>query len=397
MRKIKTRKAGFDLSLLGIIIVLCFLGVVLVYDSSVVRAAGVFGGKYYFLIFQSVWVSIGLAIFYFTSNFDYGLWENLSGKLLFLSVLFLILTIFTRFMPPSVRGYFEFFVPNVNGSHRWIYLNYKPLPPLPLIGRLGFQPSELAKISLVIYLPFILRAKKKEFSSLKSLFLVFAISFLILLQPDFGTSLIIALTGIAVYMASGAPLKTIFFLASGVALLGLFFILNSSYRRARLVSYLNLNPSSKENLSTKYQINQVLIALGSGGFFGLGLGQSRQKYDYIPEVNTDSIFSVWGEETGFLGSLFLISLLAALVYRGFFIASVAAHAEGMLMAVGITSFVGLQTLINLLGMTHLLPLTGVPLPLLSYGGSSLLVVMASLGILLNVSRDRKQTSKIHER
>jgi len=165
--------------------------------------------------------------------------------------------------------------------------------------------------------------------------------------------------------------------------------MTSPYRRERLASYLNLSPTREESLSSKYQINQVLIALGSGGLWGLGLGQSRQKYDYIPEVNTDSIFSVWGEETGFVGAVFLVLVYAALVYKGLRIAATASSLRGSLLATGVTSFIGLQTIINLAGMTHLLPLTGVPLPMISYGGSSLLAGMFSLGILLNVSKYRK--------
>lgn len=385
------------MGLLVVILVLSFLGVILVYDASVVRAAGVFGGKYYFLIFQSVWVSLGLIILFFTSRFDLGFLEVLSTKLLVLSLVLLSLTIITRFLPSGPRAFFEIFIPNINASHRWIYLNYKPLPALPLVGRLGFQPSELAKIGLVLFLSFALAGKKRGPLALKSLLMVGLASFLILLQPDFGTAFIVSFTGIAVYLASGAPLKRIIFLLLVAGALGVFFVLTSNYRRERFLSYLNLRPSRQETLSSKYQINQVLIALGSGGFFGLGLGQSRQKYDYIPEVNTDSIFSVWGEETGWVGSLFLILLFCLLVYKGFLIATRASQLEGALLAVGVTSFIGLQAVINLAGMTHLLPLTGVPLPLLSYGGSSLLAVMFSLGILLNVSRDRNGRSEMYGR
>lgn len=375
--------------MLAVILIISFLGVILVYDASVVHASTIFGGKYYFLIFQLAWVLLGLFLLWFSSRFDYSYLESISGKLLVFSLVLLSLTVLTRFLPIGLRDIFELFIPSINGSHRWIYLNYKILPAIPLVGRLGFQPSELAKLSLVLYLSFNLSAKKKYFSGLRSILVVALVGFLILLQPDFGTALIAVLTGIAVYLASGAPIKNIIFLLIVVSCLGVFFILSSSYRRERLTSYLNFSPNLQESLSSKYQINQVLIALGSGGFFGLGLGQSRQKYDYIPEVNTDSIFSVWGEETGFVGSVILLLLLAALIYRGFMVAALAAHPEGALLAVGITSFIGLQAIINLAGMTHLLPLTGVPLPLLSYGGSSLLAVMFSLGILLSVSRDRK--------
>jgi cell division protein FtsW len=383
------KKGQPDIWVLLIVSLLAFLGVILVYDASVVRASSVFGGKYYFLIFQLIWVILGLIVLFVVSNIEYERFVNLSGKLLVLSLVLLSLTVVTRFLPVSVRGLAEVFIPNINASHRWIYLNYKPLPPIPVVGRLGFQPSELAKISLVLYLVSVLASKKRDLVSLHCVFIIGIVGFLILLQPDFGTASILVLTGLAVYLASGSPIKNVLALLVLALLLGIFFVMTSPYRRERLASYLNLSPTREESLSSKYQINQVLIALGSGGLWGLGLGQSRQKYDYIPEVNTDSIFSVWGEETGFVGAVFLVLVYAALVYKGLRIAATASSLRGSLLATGVTSFIGLQTIINLAGMTHLLPLTGVPLPMISYGGSSLLAGMFSLGILLNVSKYRK--------
>lgn len=384
------RRSNLDLGLLIIILSLTFMGVLLVYDASVVRASTVFGGKYYFLIFQSLWAVLGVIVLFTVSNIDYTYLLALSRKLLIVSMFLLSLTVLTRFLPGTLRSFAEVFIPNINASHRWIYLNYKPLPPLPLVGRLGFQPSELAKISVILYLVFLLGSKKKNFTSVRSLVAIAVMGFLTLLQPDFGTALIIVLSGVTVYLSSGAPLKNVFLLMLGVVSLSIFFIFTSPYRRDRFVSYINLNPTSEVNLASKYQINQILIALGSGGFWGLGLGQSRQKYDYIPEVNTDSIFSVWGEETGFVGAAFLVLLFASLIYKGLRLSATAGNLQGSLLASGITSFIGLQSLINLGGMTHLIPLTGVPLPLVSYGGSSLLAGMFSLGVLLNISRFRKE-------
>jgi len=385
-----TKKARMDFGLFFIIILLAFLGVLLVYDASVVRASSVFGGKYYFLIFQSIWAGLGLIMLLVVSNVDFERLVLLSRKLLIISIILLSLTVLTRFMPGGLKNFAEVFIPNINASHRWIYLNYKPLPTLPVVGRLGFQPSELAKISLVLYLVLVLTSKKRELASLQTVFVIALVGFLILMQPDFGSALIVVLSGLVIYLASGSPLKNVLALVAAVAVLGVFFILTSPYRRERLLSYLNVTPTQEVSLSSKYQINQVLIALGSGGFWGLGLGQSRQKYDYIPEVNTDSIFSVWGEETGFVGAAILVLLFASLTYKGLWVAATAGSREGSLLAVGITSFIGLQAIINLAGMTHLLPLTGVPLPLISYGGSSLLAGMFSLGILLNVSKCRKE-------
>lgn len=384
------KKGRFDFGLFFVVLLLAFLGVILVYDASVVRASSVFGGKYYFLIFQALWVCLGLFVLLLVSNIDFERLVLLSRKLLIISIILLLLTLITRFLPGGLKSLAEVFIPNINASHRWIYFNYKPLPPLPIVGRLGFQPSELAKISLVLYLVSVLASKKRDRASQHSILTIALVGFLILMQPDFGTALIVVLSGLTIYLASGAPLKNVLVLLLAVFFLGVFFIITSPYRRERLASYINLAPTQEVSLSSKYQINQVLIALGSGGFLGLGLGQSRQKYDYIPEVNTDSIFSVWGEETGFIGAAVLVLLFASLIYKGLCIAVAAGNLQGSLLATGITSFIGLQTLINLAGMTHLLPLTGVPLPLISYGGSSLLAGMFSLGILLNVSKSKKE-------
>lgn len=373
-----------DWGLLAVVLSLVFLGVVLVFDASVVRANDAFGGKYYFLILQSAWAFGGIIVLYFLMNFNYQRILEFSPKLILLSLIFLTVTALPRFLPGGMRATIELFVPLINGSHRWIMINPSPLPSLPLVGRQGFQPSELAKISLVLYLAYLLKAKRSNTETFKALLAVVFLSGLILWQPDFGTALIVSLTGLSVYFLSGPPVRNFIFLIAILFVLSLIFVLGSSYRRQRLFSY--IQPSSEQNLSSRYQINQVLIALGSGGFWGLGLGQSRQKYDYVPEVNTDSIFSILGEELGLVGVTSLLLLFFFLFYKGFVIASVSESLSGSLLASGIVSFLALQTLINLAGMVHLLPLTGVPLPLISYGGSSLVSNMAALGILLNISR-----------
>lgn len=377
-----------DWPLLATILIVLILGVILVYDASVVRASNVFGGKYYFLILQLLWAVPGLLVLWAAVSLDYKILIWLSKRLLLLSLFLLILTALPRFLPGAVRPWVEVFVPKINNAHRWIYLNRPPLPALPLVGRLGFQPSELAKIGLVLYLSYLLSRKGRALNFLKVVLVLSVSGGLTLLQPDFGTALIISLTGLIIYFASGAALKNIFLLFGVFLLLASFFILSSPYRRERLFSY--LKPSPTAELSSRYQINQILIALGSGGLGGLGIGQSRQKYDYIPEVNTDSIFAILGEETGFWGTSFLLVLFFYLFYRTFVVSQMIEDQFGSLLAAGVGTYLGLQTLVNLGGMTHLLPLTGVPLPLVSYGGSSLLVNMFSLGLVLNVSRLKRE-------
>lgn len=387
---VKTRKLSRpDARLFFTILTILFLGVVIVYDASVVRAENIFGGKYYFLILQSIWAFFGLLFLWLALNLNYSFLLWLARKLIFVSLFFLILTALPRFLPGGIGAAVEIFVPKVKSSHRWIYLNYKPLPPLPLFGRVGFQPSELAKISLVLYLAGLISNKNKKSVFLKLILATGVLSGLVLLQPDFGTALIISLIGLTIFLASGVSLKKAALVFLPFIFLSFFFVWSSPYRRERFLSYLS-RPSQAEGLSTRYQINQVLISLGSGGIWGVGLGQSRQKYDYVPEVNTDSVFAIVGEETGLVGTTFLLLVFCFLIYRSLSISVEIDDRFGFLTAVGICSFLGLQTLINLSGMTHLLPLTGVPLPLVSYGGSSLLSNMFSLGILLNVSRLRKE-------
>ncbi len=381
---IKRKLGPPDWPLFFTIVIILVLGVVLVYDASVVRASNVFGGKYYFLILQVLWAAVGLWVMGLTVRLDGKILLWLSKRVLILSLFFLMLTALPRFLPGAVRPWLEVFVPTINNSHRWIYLNRAPLPALPLVGRIGFQPSELSKIGLVLYLAYLLSGKGQALNLFKVVFVLSVTAGLILLQPDFGTALIVSLTGLIMYFVGGAPLERIIVLVGLFFVLASFCILSSSYRRERLLSY--LKPSQENELSSRYQINQILIALGSGGFSGLGLGQSRQKYDYIPEVNTDSIFAILGEETGFLGTSFLILVFLYSFYRTFVVAQKVDDKFGSLVAVGVGSYLGLQAFINLGGMTHLLPLTGVPLPLVSYGGSSLLVNLFSLGLVLNVSR-----------
>lgn len=380
-------KRSWDYLLLLTILLVLFLGVVFVYDASVVRADNIFGGKYHFLILQGIWSLIGLTILWLAARTEYRLWFSLSKPILVLSCSLLILTIAARYSPAFLKPVVEIFAPEIKGSHRWLFLNYKTLPGLPLVGRLGFQPSESAKFALVTYLALLL-SKGRRFlaDEIRALLAIGFMGFLILLQPDFGSALIVVLTGLAIYFASGVGALRVFLLLVLTGILAFVLIFVSPYRRERLLTYLNLAPTRQEDLGKKYQINQVLIALGSGGLTGRGLGQSRQKYDYIPEVNTDAILGVVGEELGLLGTTLLLSLFLFIIIRGLAIALAAEKGAGLLLAVGLTVSFGVQSFLNFGGMIRLLPLTGVPLPLISYGGSSLIMTLLSLGVLLSVAK-----------
>lgn len=356
----------------------------MVYDASVVYAHGVFGGKYHFLLLQVLWVSLGAAAAFFVYRLGYRRICYLGVPLLLLSLGLLFLLAWPNipllkhllFIP---RELYDRFVPEIYGARRWLLFPSK----------LGFQPSELAKFSSILY--FSSWLAKKERPTLLFLLLLGLLTGLVLLEPDFGTAAVLSAIIFSIYFISGAGILKLIPLGVVLGVCGVLFIVISPYRMQRLQTY--LNPTAADPLAGGYHIQQILIALGSGGPLGLGFGQSRQKYEYLPEVTTDSIFAVIGEELGFVGAVVVILAFAFLVFRGFRITSAAADDLGKLVAVGVTSWLGVQVLVNLAAMTALIPLTGVPLPLISYGGSSTVFVMMAIGLLLSVSRYTARGSK----
>ncbi len=364
---------GDRLLLIGLILLLTF-GVVMVYDVSAVYAQDLFGGKYYFLFLQAVWVLIGVATFLLISSIDY---QKLKPFIPILFIFSLMSLVFVLIPTP--------FAPIIYGARRWILLNPQPFPLIPLLGRFSFQPSEFLKLSLTLYLALFL-AKRSEKNFFQFIIIMIVMVGLVMKEPDFGTAILVSGIALIMFFASGANL---FYFVLGLPALALFLltlIFTSSYRRERLMTY--LSPENSNLQGAGYHINQILIALGSGGLTGIGLAQSRQKY-YIPEVATDSIIAVIGEEVGFIGLVLVIALFLLIINRCFAIAKKAPDPFGRLLAVGISSWFALQCFINLASMVHLIPLTGVPLPLLSYGGSSMLFGLAGLGIIFNISKSCK--------
>ncbi len=257
------------------------------------------------------------------------------------------------------------------GAHRWLR-----------IGFITIQPAEIIKLTGVIYLATVFEKKSQflPFVLLTTLVTVITAVF----QRDLGTTIVYVAISAIVYFIAGAPLKY-FALMIPVAAAGfLTLVITSSYRVKRVLAF--LDPFS-DNQGFTYHISQVLIALGSGGFFGLGLSNSRQKFEYIPEVSTDSIFAIVGEELGFLGAIFLIMLFVMLIFKGLKIAERSNDNFGRILAVGLVSWIGIQVIINLSSMVALMPLTGVPLPFISYGGSALVANLTAVGILLNISKN----------
>lgn len=336
----------------------------MIYDASSYVAFRDFGDKYHYVKDQIIWIILGFTAMTFFSFFDYHKLYKFALPILVGSILLLLLL----FIPGLGL--------NVLGATRWIDL-----------GFFVIQPTEFVKLALAIYFAAWFSAKEKG-RFIPFILLLGFILFLVMLQPDMDTAMILLGMSMIIYFLSGGSIRNILFLVPPVIVGALALIIIEPYRAARLMTF--LNPEYGGILGTSYHLRQILIALGSGGLFGVGFGNSLQKYAYLPESTTDSIFAIIAEEIGFIGVLILLSVFLFVIYRGFYIALRAKDQFGKLLAGGITSIIALQMIVNLASQTALLPLSGVPLPFLSYGGSGLIMTLVSVGILLNISR---QSSK----
>lgn len=348
-----------DYFLMILVLLLTFFGVIIVGNASVVEAFRDFSDKFHYLKLQAQWAGVGFLVFWLASLIHYRFYQTMAVPLMLLAIVFLILVLIPGLGTQAL------------GARRWLGF-----------GAFNFQPSELAKFGLAVYLAAFLSQKKQFWPFFLTMILLIG---LVMLQPDLGTTVVLAATGGIIYFASGSPLWQILILSLLGLSTGTGLIFSSEYRKQRFLTFLNpdLDP-----LGRSYHIRQILLALGSGGLWGVGLGQSRQKYEYLPEAATDSIFAVIAEEAGLIGSLLVLLAFALLIWRGFRIARQAPDDFSRLLAVGLTAWLGLQALTNLAAMAALIPLTGIPLPFISYGGSSLVLALLSAGILLNISKHR---------
>ncbi|HOD01318.1 MAG TPA: putative peptidoglycan glycosyltransferase FtsW [bacterium] len=376
-----------DSSLISIILSLLGFGLLMIADSTSVYSNNLYGKPYRFVFLQAAWIIIGLIFFFIFYHTDYKKLAKFSRSLFIFNLIALVFLAIIGVMPCSDSFAIA---PCVNGANRWLYINPPPLPQIPFVGILGFQPGELAKLTIVLYLSFQLSlimekeisGKEKEDPFKTYMKISVLLSGLIILQPNMSTAVMVFALGTVVYFVSGASLKPLFAVIP-VALLAVFiFIVSSPYRMERLKVLI----SGSDESESSYHSKQALVALGSGGFWGVGFGQSKQKYQYLPEVASDSIFAIIGEEFGFVGTVTVIIAYSFLIYKGFKIAGRSNDLLGKLLASGISSWFGIQFLINIASMTKLIPLTGVPIPLISYGGSSMLFGMIGLGILGNIQK-----------
>jgi cell division protein FtsW len=355
--QLKKQNKNFSKPLFVTTLVILVVGLIAVADVSAPQAINTFGDRFYFLKQQLVSAGIGIMVMLILSKIPYRFWEKMALPFFILSVLLLILVLF-----PSIGS-------KTYGARRWIFL-----------GPLNFQPSELVKLSLSVYLAKVAAKGKNIWSYIVPVVIVVG---LIMLQPDLGTTIIVSAIGAVQIFIAGVNLIYFMALIASGGVVGTLLILFSDYRRDRLMSFIQ---QSQDPLGNSYHIRQVLLALGLGGLLGVGLGESRQKFLFLPEAATDSIFAIIGEEVGFVGSLIVISLLFYLIYLAFRVSMRANEVFPKVLAAGISTWLAAQILLNLASMTALVPLTGVPLPFFSYGGTALIMVMTGIGILLNISR-----------
>jgi len=365
------RRLENDRWLFIVTLALCLLGAVMIFSASAVTAEHEYGHSYIFLLRQAAWLGIGLAGMFVLMRTDY-------RRLREPAVVYAVLCAVGLMLVGA------FFLDKSHATHRWIRF-----------GPIGIQPSELAKLAVILYLAWFLDLKRRSAASMefrKEDFLhnilpaigpILVCVALILAQPDLGTSVDIVLIAAAVLYVAGLSWKWIAVGAAASVPALYLLITHVAYRQARMMAF--LNPDSDPQ-GAGFQLLQSLIAVGSGGFTGVGLMESKQKLFYLPEAHTDFIYAVICEELGFIGALVVITLFVIYGWRGLGAAYSAPDNFGRLLALGITAMVMFQTLINFAVVLGMVPTKGIPLPFISYGGSSLLVMLLATGVLLNISQ-----------
>ncbi len=365
----------------------------MVYNASPLYSQRLFGNPYHFAKLQLIWTLVGLVFFAIVSLVSLSSIKWFSRGLFVFSLLILIFLAGASFFYPcsKVLGPSSdiAFCPCKNGARRWINLNPPPLPQLPILGTLGFQASDLAKLALIAYLPLLLESKLKSAKRKYSPFFYFfgycaLVSVLILGQPNMSTAGLVMIIGVVIYFISGADLKPLAIAIPVGLIISILFIMISPYRRERFLTL--VSPSEQSTLKESYQSEQILIGLGSGGPFGVGVGQSIQKQHYVPEVIGDSIFAIIGEEMGFVGSLIVVVGFALLTLEMVKISSGAVTLYEKMVGMGVCAWIFFQYLINLYATINIIPFTGMPIPFISYGGSSMVFAMAGLGLISNIYR-----------
>jgi cell division protein FtsW len=360
--------APLDAVLFAVVATLVCIGLVMIFSASSATAYAEHSDIAYYLKRQLVWLAAGLVAAFFAYRLDLLKLKRAAPFILVASIVALCLV----------------FVPHlglvVNGGRRWIG-----------VSSVSFEPSEFAKLALVIYLAAVLSSRGERITSLaRGLFPLFVpvliMAVLVLKEPDMGTASLLVFTAFALFFAAGAQIVHLVAVAAVTLPVAALTVVASPYRRARVFAFLN---PWKDAQNTGFHIVQSLLALGSGGIFGMGLGASRAKFFYLPEQYTDFIFSVLGEELGLVGALVVVALFCTLTYRAIRIALASPDRFGFFLACGFGAMIAIQAFINIGVVTSSWPVTGVPLPFISFGGSSLVVNLVAVAIIANVGRHRR--------
>ena len=355
---------SIDKTLLSVVVALCLLGLVMVFSSSEALGVVQYGNASYFFQHQIIWLALGAVGGLFALGFDYHRLRSLA-PLMMLGIVVLLLLVLVPHIGVSR-----------NGARRWFG-----------VGAFTIQPAELAKVVLVCYLARWLEKSSERVRSVREGLLPFLLMLglvvgLVLLEKDLGTSMVLAIIAISMFMVAGARWHHVGGVVAVAALAVFALIKLEPYRYSRMAAFLN---PWNDSLNTGFQSVQSLLALGSGGLTGVGLGNSIQKYQWLPEAHTDFIFAIIGEELGLIGTLLVLCLFCTLAYRGYRAALRAPDTFGLLLATGVTTWITFQAFVNMAAVTTVLPTTGIPLPFVSFGGSSLSVTLTAVGLLLNIS------------
>ncbi len=358
-------KSRPDYLLMLVVLILIAFGVVMVYSASAILASEKMGSSTFFVQRQAIWAIISVALILILTKVDYHRFEKISPLVLLLSLLLLV----TVLLFPSTRG-----------ANRWIKL-----------GPVNFQPSELFKYALILFMASSLSRRKGQIKELKSVLLPYFAIFgvaavLILKQPHLGAVLVLSSVVLGMLFVAGAKVRHLLLIVAPLILSVCILVFLLGYKKARVNDYLN---SLEDPLKGNYQMKQSVLALGSGEILGVGLGEGKAKLFFLPEPYTDFIFATTGEELGFLGASAILILFLLLTAKGMSIAQKASDDFGYLLAFGITFSIFVGVIINASVVVGLLPTTGLPMPFLSYGGSSLVFSSLGMGILLNISRQTK--------
>lgn len=345
---------------MALVFAFCIFGVLLIYNVSVAESLTTFGHPWFYALNQLKWLGLGTVGFVITSLVPIPVWKKLA-PVIFVSTLILLVMVL-------IPGLGE----EALGAQRRIVL-----------GPLRIQPAEITKLAVIIFYASWLERHQRFLPFLMLTGVVFG---LILLQPHLSTATIVAAIATALYFLAGGEVKTLAIFGFVAALIIGVLILAAPYRRARLLTF--LNPAS-DPLGRSYHIHQITIALGRGGWMGQGIGMSKQKQQYVPETSTDSLFAIYAEETGYIGSVALIIAYLFLITVCFHIALQQTEVFRFLIAAGMGTWIGIHSVLNIAAMVALIPLTGIPLPLLSSGGSSLLSVLAGMGIVVAILREEQ--------